>query len=354
MFQLLKLSAFFKNSFYFSPNEIENLLSSDQLTENQIDEIVDYFENLRHELYKKFGNLKSVQQIQQVSSSFEELKSKIESYDFLSKWKAPKNINLSGSVYEIYKTYRSVKDYLSILDRKFREVSFRHHYGGDTYIRFGKFPKSETSRMGLGHEWEKELGGKTHEEGVSVYKAIPHGDRWMIVDVNSEKALYGGSGFTLQRFEYAILAGDIYLVTGNELSRTGADGEPLINNVFPIKKLSVNEVVVQSGQSLQDLLEAGEGGWKFRSFKIKDPENRRLAILFQSFMNDSDNSDLTDAMNLSEEDNNWLIDMNEKTNSGINLEILSEDELNRLKNILQLYLKIRNKTLVFKGYRPFY
>ena len=359
MLQILKLSEYFKSAVkFFTADEIKSILLSDNSSEEDIDNITEYFSDLHRQIFKNFGNLKSVQQVQQRLHLFNEIKQKIESYNFLfDYWKTFGSFKkkLLSAIIDLLNQHRSLKDYLDVIDGKFKKITFNHSYGGDMYIRFGKFPKHERSAIGLGREWTDELGGKTHEDGVSVYKALPFRDKWQLIQPSSEKALYGNAGFTVQRFKLAILSGDIYLVTGTELPRVGSDGEPLIEDIFPIKKLNLNDVIVMNGKSIQDLLEDGEGGYDFRFFKeTSDSEIRKLITLFQSFINDSEYSDLCDAMNLSKDDDSWINEIIEKTNSGINLSALNDNELNRLKNILALYAKIRNKTLVFKGYRPFY
>jgi hypothetical protein len=109
----------------------------------------------------------------------------------------------------------------------------------ELYIRFGAIPEGERSWDNRNDQWEN---------GVSVYacerdatdKDAPEG-------VNGAYYLSG----TMLQTVFALMTRDTYLVTGEQVG-TGADGEPVIENVEVVAKLrtpkGVGGWVVEEGE----------------------------------------------------------------------------------------------------------
>ncbi len=221
-----------------------------------------------------------------------------------------------------------------------------HHYGDELYIRFGKYPKSERSRMGLGDEWVRELGGKRTEEGVSVYRTRVRGDKLLLIDSNSNKAIYQYHGFNPLVFADAINSGDIYLVTGKKLKNTGSDGEPLLVDVFPIRKLSPDEILIVEAPptTLTDIIKKYDVE-EFKGFKQENIRDRELMLGIPLLVRLIENGEIN------EPEESWI--SNKIWESGPVNE-LSEEDKEKLLSMIRQERKKTNKKLVFKGYRPFY
>lgn len=249
------------------------------------------------------------------------------------------------SLEDVKNYFNQYKDYCNLLMQQ-------HYYGGKLYIRFGKYPKQERSRMGLYDIFPQEIGSMrevdrenkpTFEAGVSAYRTTLHDGKWRLIDASRRKAKYDYRGFNPIIFEDSINAGDIYLVTGKELNDTGADGEPLLIDIFPIKKLSVNEIILEGNRTLGESLARYETDL-FQGFKAPE-EERELAL----------GIDLLKNINkpyqypfLSEEENNWLNIIS------LNTEEISENDKNKLLELIRKIRKEKNKELVMSGYRPLY
>jgi hypothetical protein len=108
----------------------------------------------------------------------------------------------------------------------------------NTYLRFGLWPENERSIIGGVFGFFNEITGEqATEEGVSVYHTKWHPDkkRWEIVD-------HGGySSYYPSMAELIAQERDIYIVTG-EISGDGTDGEPLIENVKMLHKITINDI----------------------------------------------------------------------------------------------------------------
>lgn len=255
-----------------------------------------------------------------------------------------------ASLSEVYLAFKyKIPELKKIIQNKIsycKDILNVHYYGGKLYIRFGKYPKSERSRMGLGDEWEKELGGKKTENGVSVYRARAEGNKFALIDSNPNKAIYQYHGFNPTIFADSINSGDIYLVTGKQLEQTGSDGEPLLKDIFPIRKLSPDEIVLDTNTSisLTDVLKKYNID-EFEGFK-ESKTDRELALgipLLKSIVEHN--------VAESDEEDEWL---STKLWGDTLIKNLPEEDKSRLLSIIRRERKKKNKKLVFKGFRPFY
>lgn len=244
-----------------------------------------------------------------------------------------------------------------------KKKQYEHHYGGRMYLRFGKYPKSERSRIGLDQEWIDEMHGKRFENGVSVYKTYPQKDKWVLIEPNKEKAIYNAK-FDVAFFSDRITAGEIYLLTGKELPNTGVDGEPLITDVVPVKKLLPSDVKLGDHPDAPTL---DQYLGKYHSthdtlggFSLPPGEKRQIALGLSLLIDDLEDDKAAAAMKITELDidliNNLLEKLNFSSHSLKNMKFdeLTSDEMDILKNYIKKHQTYRNKRQVMKGFRPFY
>ena len=107
------------------------------------------------------------------------------------------------------------------------------------YIRFGKIPKDERSKIGNGciGDGYKCIG---YEKGVSVWDCIYNSDTDLYQLVAPHPTQFTSGDFS-QAFDPDCCCGcdpngKIYIVTGTEVGY-GADNEPLLKNVKIVKEL---------------------------------------------------------------------------------------------------------------------
>jgi hypothetical protein len=277
-----------------------------------------------------------------------------------------------SSIYDLQRELRNITEIdLLGLKNKIQTLKFQHFYGGKTYIRFGKFPKSERSGKYIVHpdDWETFERGSTpftKENGISVYKCIANNDKWIIVEPKSSKAEHMHGGFDPYYFRNQIIAGDVYLLTGTELPDTGADGEPLITKAFPIKKLSLDEILLPSGnQTLEEYLaNTQENAIKnyrnpFPGFEYKiDNKIREISRWLElAFFDQGEPAEFVELAKLTDTENTKLQKIVDDIFEGHSnwKETLSDPEnVNFLNIISEKLKKAYNKYWVLKGYRPFY
>lgn len=101
------------------------------------------------------------------------------------------------------------------------------------YIRFGKIPEGDRSRVGAYPNWLSQRREDDMEAGVSVYRAewSDKKKRWAIYDVGNPSSLD----------ELLSQKRKAWLVTGTELEDDGVDGEPLLSEVQALKELAYSE-----------------------------------------------------------------------------------------------------------------
>lgn len=316
-----------------------------------------YTNQLQSEIYQLEQNIRSNNDLQkyliQITNISNNLDKKINELQAHSKNKPqnPENVSEYYKRFEILSDLQKLKERIDNIKHLAEYQDFKRHYAGKNnfYIRFGKFSKTERSKIHLDQEFIHELGNKRQESGVSVYKAFPTKGKWLLIEPNSAKAKYDARfdlGFVLDK----IVRDEIYLVTGDELNETGVDGEPLIINVFPVKKLSTDDIVLGNNQiSLTEIL---KNNFDYKNaINITDPNIRKLFLVLTAIYVDED--PLLEKT-FKDDEIEKFYDITRKSNKFSNLQNIDQIDLEFLKNFAQKYLKYRNKDLVFKGYRPFY
>lgn len=102
-----------------------------------------------------------------------------------------------------------------------------------TYIRFGKIPKNEKSRIHLGKDIRFEIG-------VSVWDAVKLEDGYHLVAPNHGNTCtytdFIKMAFPQEWYGDAVPNVPIYVVVGEEVGR-GSDNEPLLKNIEIIEEL---------------------------------------------------------------------------------------------------------------------
>jgi hypothetical protein len=102
------------------------------------------------------------------------------------------------------------------IKEKFENPPYQHL--GAKFIRFGKFGK--TSRMGLDQEFLDEMGSAGSELGVSAYFAYPLEDKYVLIEPDRERALYGlGQDYMGHMLENVLDVNSIFLVDGDLIKR---------------------------------------------------------------------------------------------------------------------------------------
>lgn len=150
------------------------------------------------------------------------------------------------------------------------------------YVRFGGMPSGGRSRFGLAREdtedgpdpWRQELGGMTHEAGVSVFRASMHPDvpgAYVLIAPAFDLARYGvesQESHLLSVYPRAKAGeeGTAVLVDGSLVTsrardgtlraELGSDGEYLVDvrKPFAVRPLSVGAIWVSERESLSDFL----------------------------------------------------------------------------------------------------
>lgn len=266
-----------------------------------------------------------------------------------------KGIRTDG-IRELFSIINSVKELEQVISgfkSKIQGVEYKHYYGGDFYIRFGRYPKREQSKINLDEEWIQELHGRRFESGVSVYKARPANGKWRLIEPNNEKAVYNAR-FDPMFLADRIASGEIYLVTGTLLPDTGVDGEPLLTDIFPVKKLDPSEIVLGHDRTLEDVVKEYSHS-SLRHFKISDKEKRDFAIWFDLLTEDGLADEKFYARyNITDETADNLFSLFDKSNKGREPEKLTPEELEIVKTYIKNFQQYRLKSQVFKGFRPFY
>ncbi|MFA5490481.1 MAG: hypothetical protein WC284_14945 [Candidimonas sp.] len=69
---------------------------------------------------------------------------------------------------------------MRLTEIEYKRLPYQEDMNTNWYIRFGHFKTTQGSKFGLGDEWSAELGGKTHESGISVLEAIPYNQGYQI------------------------------------------------------------------------------------------------------------------------------------------------------------------------------
>ena len=107
------------------------------------------------------------------------------------------------------------------------------HLVEKTYIRFGKIPKNEKSRIHLGEDIR-------FENGVSVWDAVKLKDGYhLVAPLQGNTYTYVDfikMAFPQEWYGDCFLHEPIYVVSGDEVCR-GSDNEPLLKNIEIIEEL---------------------------------------------------------------------------------------------------------------------
>ena len=102
-----------------------------------------------------------------------------------------------------------------------------------TYIRFGKIPKNEKSRIHLGDDIRFEIG-------VSVWDAVKLEDGYhLVAPLQGNSCAYTDfikMAFPQEWYGDFVSQEPIYVVSGEEVGR-GSDNEPLLKNIEIIEEL---------------------------------------------------------------------------------------------------------------------
>ena len=102
-----------------------------------------------------------------------------------------------------------------------------------TYIRFGKIPKNEKSRIHLGDDIRFEIG-------VSVWDAVKLEDGYhLVAPLQGNSCTYTDfikMAFPQEWYGDFVSHEPIYVVSGEEVGR-GSDNEPLLKNIEIIEEL---------------------------------------------------------------------------------------------------------------------
>lgn len=129
---------------------------------------------------------------------------------------------------------------------EYKKVSYKNKPENLVFIRFGKFGKS--SKISLDQDMLDDIGSGGHEAGVSVFFALPYNDKFVLIEPDEGRSLYGLDNYFDNMFSNVLNTKEIYLVDGDLIRTPNRDEKS-----FYILQDEIKEYKVELDYLDQDL-----------------------------------------------------------------------------------------------------